>query len=87
MTNLGLVLTPLPVLIPMVAGALTLLAGRRAGLQRAITQVALLAVVVVCGALLYLTDRDGTILDDTTRGELHDRDLSQLAIGHSIPAA
>ncbi|MBS1695325.1 MAG: Na+/H+ antiporter subunit D [Actinobacteria bacterium] len=64
MTNLGLVLTPLPVLIPMVAGALTLLAGRRAGLQRAITQVALLAVVVVCGALLYLTDRDGTIALD-----------------------
>ena len=30
---------------------------------------------------------DGTTLDDNTRGELHDRDLSQLAIGHSIPAA
>ena len=30
---------------------------------------------------------DGTILDDTARGELRDRDTTQLAIGHAIPAA
>src|SRR5215208_2117534 len=55
------VLTPLPVLIPLVGAALTMFAGRRPRLQRAITLAALLAVVAVCAALLYLTDRDGTI--------------------------
>ncbi|MDT5014889.1 MAG: multicomponent Na+:H+ antiporter subunit, partial [Mycobacterium sp.] len=55
------VLTPLPVLIPLVGAALTLFAGRRPRLQRAITSAALSVVVVVCGALLYLTDRDGTL--------------------------
>ena len=56
------VLIPLPVLIPTVAAALTLFAGRRAVLQRILTQLALVAVVAVCGALLYLTDRDGTLV-------------------------
>ena len=55
------VLTPLPVLIPMVGAALTLFAGRRPRLQRAITLAALCVVVAVCAALLYLTDRDGTL--------------------------
>ena len=55
------VLTPLPVLIPLIAAAATLVAGRRPRLQRAITLVALSAVVAVCAALLYLADRDGTI--------------------------
>ena len=55
------VLTPLPVLIPMLGAALTLFAGRRPRLQRAITLAALCAVVAVCAALLYLTDRDGTL--------------------------
>ena len=54
-------LTPLPVLIPMIGAAATLFAGRRPRLQRAITLIALSAVVAVCAALLYLTDRDGTL--------------------------
>lgn len=54
------VLTPLPVLIPLFAAALTLVAGRRPRVQRFITVVALVAVVAVSGALLYLADRDGT---------------------------
>ena len=59
--HLGQVLTPLPVLIPMIAAALTLIAGRRPRLQRLITLGALSAVTVVCAVLLYLTDRHGTI--------------------------
>ncbi|MET0995374.1 MAG: proton-conducting transporter membrane subunit, partial [Mycobacterium sp.] len=54
-------LTPLPVLIPSVGAAVTLFAGRRPRLQRAITLAALAAVVAVCAVLLYLTDRDGTL--------------------------
>ncbi|MGV0811343.1 Na+/H+ antiporter subunit D [Mycolicibacterium boenickei] len=54
-------LIPLPVLIPALAAALTLIAGRRPRLQRLITQIALTAVVVVCAALVYLADRDGTL--------------------------
>jgi multicomponent Na+:H+ antiporter subunit D len=61
MSDLGQVLTPLPVLIPMIAAALTLIAGRRPRTQRVITLAALSAVVVVCAVLLYLTDRDGTL--------------------------
>ena len=55
------VLTPLPVLIPTLAAAATLFAGRRPRLQRAITLVALTSVVGVCAALLHFADRDGTI--------------------------
>lgn len=55
-------LIPLPVLIPALAAAATLVAGRRPRLQRIITQLALAAVVAVCGALLYLADRDGTLV-------------------------
>ena len=55
-------LIPLPVLIPALAAALTLVAGRRPQLQRIITQVALAAVVAVCAALVYLADRDGTLV-------------------------
>jgi multicomponent Na+:H+ antiporter subunit D len=54
------VLMPLPVLIPLTAAALTLIAGRRPRLQRLITVVALSAVLAVCAVLLYLADRDGT---------------------------
>lgn len=54
-------LIPLPVLIPALAAALTLIAGRRPRLQRVITQLALAAVVAVCAALVYLADRDGTL--------------------------
>ena len=59
--NIGAVLTPLPVLIPTIAAALTLIAGRRPRLQRAIALAALSVVVAVCAALLYLADRDGTL--------------------------
>jgi multicomponent Na+:H+ antiporter subunit D len=55
------VLTPLPVLIPTLAAAATLFAGRRPRLQRSIAVLALMAVVAVCAALVYLADRDGTI--------------------------
>ncbi|KAA0110812.1 Na+/H+ antiporter subunit D [Mycolicibacterium sp. P1-5] len=54
------VLMPLPVLIPLVAAALTLIAGRKPRLQRLIALAALSAVLAVCAVLLYLTDRDGT---------------------------
>ena len=54
-------LTPLPVLIPTVAAAMTLFAGRRPRLQRVIALAALSVVVAVCAALLYLADRDGTL--------------------------
>ncbi|MBU9762880.1 Na+/H+ antiporter subunit D [Mycobacterium sp. TNTM28] len=55
-------LIPLPVLIPALGAALTLIAGRRAQLQRIITQTALTATVAVCAALVYLADRDGTLV-------------------------
>ncbi len=54
-------LTPLPVLVPMIAAAVTLIAGRRPRLQRTITVCALITVVAVCAVLLYYADRDGTI--------------------------
>jgi multicomponent Na+:H+ antiporter subunit D len=57
----GQVLAPLPVLIPTIAAAATLFAGRRPRLQRTIAVLALAAVVAVCAALLYFADRDGTI--------------------------
>jgi multicomponent Na+:H+ antiporter subunit D len=60
--SLAGVLTPLPVLIPTLAAAMTLFAGRRPRLQRAIALVALSAVVAVCAVLLYLSDRDGTLV-------------------------
>lgn len=55
-------LIPLPVLIPALAAAITLVAGRRPQLQRIITQIALVAVVGVCAALVYLADRHGTLV-------------------------
>lgn len=54
-------LVPLPVLIPTIAAAATLIAGRRPRLQRGITVVSLAAVLAVCCALVYFADRDGTI--------------------------
>ncbi|CCQ14991.1 putative multisubunit Na+:H+ antiporter MnhD subunit [Rhodococcus sp. AW25M09] len=53
------VLTPLPVLIPMLAAALTLVLGRRPRAQRFLTLVALTAVVAISSMMLYLADRDG----------------------------
>ncbi|MEU2006120.1 Na+/H+ antiporter subunit D [Rhodococcus sp. NPDC019627] len=53
-------LAPLPVLVPMLAAAATLVLGRRPRAQRVITLTALIAVLVVSALLLYLADRDGT---------------------------
>ncbi|MBB5914239.1 multicomponent Na+:H+ antiporter subunit D [Nocardia transvalensis] len=52
-------LTPLPVLIPLLAAALTLIVGRKPRVQQIASVVALTAMVVVSGMLLYLADRDG----------------------------
>jgi multicomponent Na+:H+ antiporter subunit D len=60
--SLAAMFTPLPVLIPTVAAALTFIAGRRPRLQRGLAVTALSAVVVVCAVLLYLADRDGTLV-------------------------
>ncbi len=59
--GLALALTPLPVLIPMIAAAITLFAGRMPRLQQAVTVLTLSVVVAVSAALVYLADRDGTI--------------------------
>jgi len=61
-SDLAQVITPLPVLIPMIAAALTLFAGRRPRLQRAITVLALSVVLVASAALVHLADRDGTVV-------------------------
>lgn len=53
-------LMPLPVLIPLLAAALTLFAGRMPRLQRVIALAALTSVLAVCVALLIDTDRHGT---------------------------
>ncbi|MEW5809539.1 MAG: Na+/H+ antiporter subunit D [Actinomycetota bacterium] len=59
--HLGAVLTPLPVLIPMLAAACTLLAGRKPRLQRIIAVLALSVVLVVSAVLVHLADRFGTL--------------------------
>ncbi|NDJ89538.1 Na+/H+ antiporter subunit D [Mycolicibacter kumamotonensis] len=56
------VLIPLPVLLPTLGAAVTLIVGRRPRLQRPITIGVLCAVAAVSVALLYLTDRDGTLV-------------------------
>ncbi|MFC9896857.1 Na+/H+ antiporter subunit D [Nocardia sp. NPDC127579] len=53
-------LIPLPVLIPLLAAAGTLIFGQRQLIQRYITLVALTAGVVVSALMLYLTDQHGT---------------------------
>ncbi|MEB3031650.1 Na+/H+ antiporter subunit D [[Mycobacterium] nativiensis] len=60
--SLAAVLIPLPVLLPTLGAAFTLIVGRRPKLQRPITIGVLCAVVMVSAALLYLTDRDGTLV-------------------------
>jgi multicomponent Na+:H+ antiporter subunit D len=57
-------LIPLPVLVPTAGAAVTLIAGRRPRLQRAVTLAALSTVVVISAALLYLADRTGTLALD-----------------------
>ncbi|MFE7797118.1 Na+/H+ antiporter subunit D [Nocardia sp. NPDC057440] len=53
-------LAPLPVLVPLLGAAATLVFGRKPSIQRSIMVLALASVVVICGLLLYLADRDGT---------------------------
>ncbi|MGN2635534.1 Na+/H+ antiporter subunit D [Nocardia takedensis] len=53
-------LAPLPVLVPLLAAALTLVFGRQPRIQGTVVWVALTAVVAISGLLLYLADRDGT---------------------------
>ncbi|HLS77894.1 MAG TPA: Na+/H+ antiporter subunit D [Nocardia sp.] len=54
------VLAPLPVLVPMLAAALCLIFGRSPRVQGTVMIVALAAIVVIAGMLLFLADRDGT---------------------------
>ena len=61
-SHLASVLAPLPVLVPMIAAAMTLFAGRKTRLQRALTVLALTVVLVVSAMLVHLADRDGTIV-------------------------
>ncbi len=57
--DLILRLAPLPVLIPLLTAAVTLIAGRRPRVQQIISVIGLSAVVGVAGMLLYLADRNG----------------------------
>jgi multicomponent Na+:H+ antiporter subunit D len=59
--NVASALTPLPVLIPVAGAAATMFAGRHPRLQQVITLMALTTLVAVCAALIYQTDRHGTI--------------------------
>ena len=52
-------LLPLPVLLPMLGAAFTLLLGRRPRLQRAVSILTLLGVVGVAGSLIWITDVHG----------------------------
>lgn len=52
-------LTALPVLIPLLTAAVTLIAGRKPRVQQIVSIAALAVVVVIAGLLLYLADRDG----------------------------
>ncbi|QIS16234.1 Na+/H+ antiporter subunit D [Nocardia arthritidis] len=52
-------LTPLPVLVPLLAAAVTLIAGRRPRTQRVVTLLALSSEVIVSGWQLYLADQHG----------------------------
>jgi multicomponent Na+:H+ antiporter subunit D len=52
-------LVPLPVILPLLGAALSLIIGRRRLLQRVLTITILVAVVVVAATLLYQADRHG----------------------------
>ncbi|WP_024801836.1 Na+/H+ antiporter subunit D [Nocardia sp. BMG51109] len=54
-------LTALPVLIPLLTAAVTLIVGRKPRTQQIISIAALAAMVVIAGVLLYLADRDGMV--------------------------
>ncbi len=51
-------LATLPIVIPLLAGALTLVVGRRVAVQRAISLIACSASVVVATALIFVVDRE-----------------------------
>ncbi|MEV0682854.1 Na+/H+ antiporter subunit D [Nocardia sp. NPDC050378] len=53
-------LAALPVLVPLLAAAVTLIFGRRPRVQRLVSMVALSGVLAISAVLLYLADRDGT---------------------------
>ncbi|MCW2636360.1 MAG: mnhD [Blastococcus sp.] len=53
------VLTPLPVLLPLLGAAAALLVGRHPRVQRTLSTVVLTAVLAVAVSLLLLTDADG----------------------------
>ncbi|MEU4598974.1 Na+/H+ antiporter subunit D [Nocardia sp. NPDC023988] len=53
-------LAALPVLVPLLAAAVTLIFGRRPRVQRLVSMVALSGVLAISALLLYLADRDGT---------------------------
>ncbi|MEU6859320.1 Na+/H+ antiporter subunit D [Glycomyces sp. NPDC046736] len=52
-------LVPLPVVIPLLGAALTLMMARKPGLQRTVSLTALTATLTVSAALLYMTVTDG----------------------------
>ena len=54
-------LLPLPILLPLLGAALSILAGRSRAAQRAIALVTLAATTGVAVALLVAVDRDGTV--------------------------
>lgn len=55
-------LLPLPMLLPMLGAALSIVASRSAALQRIVGIVVLAAVAVLAGVLLVATDRQGPIV-------------------------
>ncbi|MFZ2529398.1 MAG: Na+/H+ antiporter subunit D [Rhodococcus sp. (in: high G+C Gram-positive bacteria)] len=59
MTLSAAALIPLPVLIPLLAAATTLILGRRPRAQRFVTVTALTGSLIVTALLLFLADRDG----------------------------
>ena len=59
--SLMLALIPLPTVLPIVAAAITMVMGRQPRLQRLISLFSLTAIVAVAAAMLYYTDRHGTV--------------------------
>ena len=57
--HLTATLAPLPVVLPLIGAALSLLLGRRPHLQRIVTTTVVAAVVAVSATLLYLVDTHG----------------------------
>lgn len=60
--SLATTLMPLPVLLPTLGAALTLIIGPRPGVQRTITIGVLSVMAMVSAGLLYLTNREDTLV-------------------------